>query len=153
MFKSVLVVCTGNLCRSPLGEKILQQQMPGLCIESAGTQGVSGHSADVRVQEVASEHGLSLEEHIARKLTRPMMQRFDLILTMETDHINHISSIAPEMRGKTLLFGQWLGKKDIPDPSGKSREAFEYVYNLLVQASHQWATKLSMDGKRCDATK
>ncbi len=57
-------------------------------------------------------------------------------------HIDAISQIAPEARGKTMLFGQWLGGIEIPDPYRQSQEAFEHVYQLIDKAASEWAKKL-----------
>ncbi len=146
MIHSILVVCTGNICRSPIGERLLQQKLPTLTIASAGTCGLAGRPADGQAQKIASSYGVSLEDHVARPLTASMMQQYDLILAMESGQINRISLIAPEMRGKALLFGQWLRQQEIPDPYGKSMEAFEYVFRLLGEASQEWANRLSVKG-------
>jgi protein-tyrosine phosphatase len=54
---------------------------------------------------------------------------------MEKYHIEQIGRIAPEVRGKTMLFGHWLNQRDIPDPYRKSDEAFAVVYHLIEQAA------------------
>ena len=143
MFQSILVVCTGNICRSPIGERLLRQQLPGKQVNSAGILGLEGHPADAAAQAVARRHGVSLEGHIARKVTRNLLQQADLILVMEPEHLRFIATMAPENRGKSLLFGQWLETQDIPDPYRKSREAFEYVFGQLGKASQEWARRLS----------
>ena len=143
MFQSILVVCTGNICRSPIGERLLRQQLPGKQVNSAGILGLEGHPADAAAQAVARRHGVSLEGHIARKVTRSQLQQADLILVMEPEHLRFIASMAPENRGKSLLFGQWLEARDIPDPYHKSREAYEYVFEQLGKASQEWARRLS----------
>ena len=148
MIHSILVVCTGNICRSPLGERLLQQQLPTLSIASAGICGLAGHPADGHAQRIAAMYGLSLAEHVARPLTASMMREYDLILAMESKQINRISLIAPEARGKALLFGQWLREQEIPDPYGKSMEAFEYVFRLLGEASQEWTHRLTVKGLR-----
>ncbi|MDO1787206.1 protein tyrosine phosphatase, partial [Escherichia coli] len=53
------------------------------------------------------------------------------------EHLRFIAAVSPECRGKSLLFGQWLENRDIPDPYRKSREAFEYVFGQLVKASQE----------------
>lgn len=148
MFESILVVCTGNICRSPIGERLLRQLMPGKRITSAGILGLEGSPADVAAQEVAWRHGISLDGHCARKLTAQIMRESDLILVMEPVHLRFISAIAPEIRGKSLLFGHWLEPQDIPDPYRKSREAFDYVFGLLGKASQEWAYRLSQKGMK-----
>ncbi|MEP8644478.1 protein tyrosine phosphatase [Enterobacter cloacae complex sp. SHL012] len=148
MFNSILVVCTGNICRSPMGERLLRQQLPGRQVTSAGIFGLEGCPADAAAQAVAWRHGISLEGHVARKVTRSLLQKSDLILVMEPKHLRFIATMAPENRGKSLLFGQWLETKDIPDPYHKSREAFEYVFNQLGKASQEWARRLRQQGMK-----
>lgn len=146
MFQSILVVCTGNVCRSPMGERLLRQQLPGRKVTSAGILGLEGRPADAAAQAVAQRHGVSLEGHVARKVTRSLLQTSDLILVMEPEHLHFIATMAPENRGKSLLFGQWLETRDIPDPYHKSREAYEYVFEQLGKASREWARRLSQQG-------
>ena len=148
MFKSILVVCTGNVCRSPIGARLLRQHLPDRHIASAGIYGLEGRPADDSAQDVAWRHGISLDGHVARRLTRNLMQESDLILVMEPEHLRFIAAMAPESRGKSLLFGQWLEPKDIPDPYRKSREAFEYVFGLLGKASQEWARRLGQKGMK-----
>lgn len=142
MFDSILIVCTGNICRSPIGERFLRRALPDKKIDSAGTGALVDHAADPSAVNIAQQHGLSLEGHVGRQFTSVLSRQYDLILVMEKSHIEQISRIAPEARGKTMLFGQWIGKRDIPDPYRKSEEAFSSVYELIEQASKRWAEKL-----------
>ncbi|MFP2239659.1 protein tyrosine phosphatase [Pseudescherichia vulneris] len=142
-FNAVLVICTGNICRSPTGERLLRRLLPALKVDSAGTYGLVGKPADVTASQVAAGYGLSLEGHVARKLTPALAREYDLILVMEPVHIEQVTAIAPQARGKTMLFGQWTEAKEIPDPYRKSTEAFEHVYGLLERASQEWAKRLS----------
>jgi protein-tyrosine phosphatase len=84
----------------------------------------------------------SLDGHVARQVTGRMCREYDLILTMEKRHIHALCDIAPEMRGKVMLFGHWDNEREIPDPYRKSHEAFEAVYTLLDQSAQQWAQAL-----------
>lgn len=143
MFDSILVVCTGNICRSPIGERILQRAFPGKIIKSAGTGALVGQNADRQAYNVASQNGLSLDGHKGRQFTSSLSREYELILVMEKYHMEQIGKNAPEARGKTLLYGQWIGQKDIPDPYRKSDEAFFSVYKLIEQASQGWIEKLS----------
>ncbi|ELP5718203.1 protein tyrosine phosphatase [Enterobacter asburiae] len=148
MFQSILVVCTGNICRSPIGERLLRQQLPGKQVTSAGIFGLEGRPADAAAQAVAWRHGVSLEGHVARKVTRSLLQQSDLILVMEPKHLRFIAAMTPENRGKSLLFGQWLETRDIPDPYHKSREVYEYVFEQLGKASQEWTRRLSQQGMK-----
>ena len=142
MFDSILVVCTGNICRSPMGERFLRQALPDKKIDSAGTSALAGHNADDSAIRIAEKHGISLEGHQGRQFTSALGRQYDLILVMEKTHIEQIGRIAPEARGKTMLFGQWLNQKEIPDPYRKSDEAFASVYQLIEQAGLRWVEKL-----------
>ncbi len=142
MFKSILVICTGNICRSPIGERYLQKLLPDKKIASAGVGALKNHNADENAVNIALKHDLSLDGHKGKQFTASLARQFDLILAMEKSHIEQISRIAPEVRGKTMLFGQWIGMRDIPDPYQKSEEAFASVYDLIEQASKRWAEKL-----------
>lgn len=143
IIKSILVVCTGNICRSPMGERLLQHYVRGVNVESAGIRGLEGHAADPYSQRICQKHGISLEGHVGRKLTTGMLRQADLILAMESQQLNHISAMAAEVRGKSMLFGRWLDVREIPDPYRKSEAAFEYVFGLLDGASKEWAKRLN----------
>lgn len=143
MFDSILVVCVGNICRSPTGERLLRKGLPEKKISSAGLGALVGKSADSRATEAANQHGLSLEGHQAKQLTVSMCREYDLILVMEKEHIEAVCRLAPEVRGKTMLFGHWLSKREIADPYRQSREAFQFVYSLLDESAQQWVKALS----------
>ncbi|WP_312213189.1 low molecular weight protein-tyrosine-phosphatase Wzb [Pseudescherichia sp.] len=142
MFNKILVVCVGNICRSPTGERLLKHYQPALTVESAGLGALVGKGADATATSVAEDHQLSLAGHSARQITGRMCREYDLILVMEKRHIAALCEIAPEMRGKVMLFGHWDGEREIPDPYRKSREAFEAVYTLLDRSARQWAQAL-----------
>ncbi|MGQ8773479.1 arsenate reductase/protein-tyrosine-phosphatase family protein [Serratia sp. NA_112.1] len=143
MFDSVLVVCVGNICRSPTGERLLKQQLPHKKIASAGIGALVGKAADDAAVTVAEANGLSLDNHVAQQLTKEMCRDYSLILVMEKNHIEAVCRLAPEVRGKTMLFAHWLGQTEVPDPYKKSHEAFEFVYNLLAEAAQKWAKALN----------
>lgn len=142
MFDSILIVCTGNICRSPIGERFLRQALPNKRIDSAGTGALVDHAADTSAIKVAAMNGISLEGHRGQQFTSSLAREYDLILVMEKSHIEQIGHIAPEARGKTMLYGQWLGHREIPDPYRKSEEAFASVYQLIEQAGLLWVEKL-----------
>lgn len=142
MFNSILVVCTGNICRSPIGERILKQLLPTMQVDSAGTAALVDHNADNSAIKIAKKHGISLEGHKGKQFTAKLARNYDLILAMEKIHINQIEKIAPEARGKTMLFGHWLENREIPDPYRKSDEAFASVFVLIQRSSQLWVEKL-----------
>ncbi len=142
MFNSILVVCIGNICRSPMGEAILKYYLPGMSIASAGVGAVIGAPAEANAIAVAGKRNLDLTGHIARQLTPEMCHQYDLILVMNTAMIDSVAKIAPSAHGKTMLFGQWSTLKNVPDPYQQDQEMFELVYNQLNEAARLWASKL-----------
>ncbi|NAZ46778.1 low molecular weight phosphotyrosine protein phosphatase [Vibrio toranzoniae] len=142
MFDNILVVCVGNICRSPTGERVLQQLLPNKNIASAGIAAeksrLIGKPADDTAILIAAEHGIDVENHQSQQVTPQLCAQYDLILVMEKGHLEALTQISPEARGKTMLFGQ----QDIPDPYRQSREAFEHAYKLIDEAAHAWAKKL-----------
>jgi len=141
LFDSILVVCVGNICRSPTAERLLKKALPEKRITSAGIHALVGQPADATANEVANDHGLILEGHEAQRLTVELCQQHDLILVMEKGHIDDVCRMAPSMRGKVMTYGHWL-KRDIPDPYRQSREAFDFTYQLLAEATAAWALRL-----------
>jgi protein-tyrosine phosphatase len=144
MIKSVLVVCVGNICRSPAGERLLAKSCPSLRVESAGIAALEGHAADATMAEIAAENGLSLANHVARQFTAELAAEFDLILALEKGHIRVITQKAPAASGKVMLLGQWLDTQEIADPYQKSRTFYTLVFEQVKQACAAWAPKLGM---------
>lgn len=144
MFDSILVVCTGNICRSPIAERYLRRALPEKKIDSAGVGALVDHDADASAVKIAEKHGLSLAGHKARQFTSAIGRQYELILVMEKNHLEAISKISPEARGKTMLLGHWLQHREIPDPYRKSEEAFASVYKLIELAGQSWIAKLDV---------
>src|SRR5699024_3757934 len=108
-----------------------------------GLGAMVGHDTDATAQKVAKQHGLECPTHSARQLTKELCREADVILVMENKHKESVSRLAPEVRGKTFLLGQWNNNQEIPDPYKKSEEAFQHVYQLIATNSNLWAKKLS----------
>ncbi|MDN2481485.1 low molecular weight phosphotyrosine protein phosphatase [Vibrio agarivorans] len=142
MFDRILIVCVGNICRSPAAESLLKRLFPNKQINSAGIEAVAGRKADDLAIQVSLNNGFDIQNHKATKLTREMCASYDLILVMEKEHLTLLSHLAPEARGKAFLLGKWLSDVEIPDPYKKSREAFDHVYKLIEQSVHAWSSKI-----------
>ncbi|ENG4186247.1 protein tyrosine phosphatase [Providencia rettgeri] len=142
MFNNILVVCMGNICRSPTGERLLQQYFPEKTVHSAGIIAKNDRPAYDSAIRIAQQHSLSLENHQSRRLTSELCKKTDLILVMENDHIAKIHQLFPETRGKVMLFGQWINKTEIPAPHKRSDEMFEHVYQLMERAAIAWQGKI-----------
>ena len=143
MFDHILVLCTGNICRSPVAEALLRAALPGKVVASAGLGALVGHKADATAAELASQAGLDLSEHRARQVSGDMLRQADLILVMSQGQRAQVRAIAPTVAGKTMLLSHWLpGQPDIPDPYKKSKQAFDHVHHMLQNAAHAWLAKL-----------
>lgn len=144
MLNNILVVCVGNVCRSPVGERLLAQSLPEAHVSSAGMGALANHPADPTMTEVAQSHGLSLEGHIARQIQADMIREADLVLVMEAEHLAHMMTKWPFASGKVFQFDKWSGGAGVPDPYRKSHEYHETVYNLLEQAASAWIKRLTI---------
>lgn len=142
MIKSILVVCVGNVCRSPLGERLLKARLPGVTISSAGLGALVGEPADADALAVAEENGVSLDGHVARQFDSALASSHDLILAMEPGHRRQILERMPALSGRVMLFDQWVGAKGIPDPYRRSREFHTATYEMTVKAADAWAERL-----------
>lgn len=142
---SVLFVCLGNICRSPLAEGLLRHhvEQAGLSdhfvIDSAGTGGWhAGEGPDRRSIAVAARYGVDISSQCARQLHRDDFYRFDLILGLDRDNVRNIRKIAPDDTTATigLYLEEALGlMKDVPDPYYGDTRDFEAVYRLCDEAS------------------
>lgn len=145
--KTILVVCVGNICRSPVGERQLAARLAerrsDIVVSSAGIGALVGEGADATATEVAMGHGLSLDGHVARQFSRTLGAAQDLILVMEPGHRREIARAAPDLSGRIMLFDHWIGGKGIEDPYRRSREMHEAVFARITEAAETWAAKLA----------
>lgn len=145
MVKKILIVCIGNICRSPTAENLLRGALAPSNIEvsSAGLAALVGSPIEPTARIVLEEHGLLPEEHNAIQLTPQAVSESDLVLVMEQRHINGVLNIAPEARGKVLLLGKWQDDREISDPYRQGKPAFVHAYALIEEAVHAWAQRLA----------
>ena len=144
MFNKILVVCVGNICRSPAAEAKLRQLAPAsVQIASAGIQALVDHPADPQAQEEARKDGLDLSAHRARQLTDAMCQAHDLILVMEERHIESVCQISPSARGKVMLLGRWSNQQEVADTYRKEASHFTTAHQLISAFSEQWKSKMN----------
>ncbi|WP_192034475.1 low molecular weight protein-tyrosine-phosphatase [Halomonas sp. YLGW01] len=144
MFEKIMVVCIGNICRSPVAEAMLTQRLPGKVITSAGLGALVGRGVEPIARKLAEADGLDVGEHVARQVSRELLRQVDLVLVMSDGQRHAIGEMSPAALGKTMLLGHWLERdiKEIPDPYRKSEEVFEFVHRRLVLAADTWAKKL-----------
>lgn len=149
-YTNILVVCQGNICRSPVAEALLKKQLPGKHVQSAGLTAMIGQGVESTAAEIATAAGLDVSAHQARQINNEMIQWADLILLMSQSQRGLLSQTAPEALGKAMLLGHWIKASgtrannglDIPDPYKKSRDVFEHVHKLIYQAVTLWSQKI-----------
>lgn len=133
----ILVVCVGNICRSPMAEYFLKQALPTLKISSAGISGLVGHPADDKAKYAMQQLGVSMDDHIARKLNAEMIKQADLILVMSQNQQKHLEQTWPFAKGKTFRLGHWQGK-NVADPYQKDQNTFDQSCALIEQCVTDW---------------
>ena len=142
IFNDILIVCVGNICRSPAAERILQKKLPLKHISSAGLNAVVDHGIDDKVSELMIANGYDPKNHKARKLEGHMMGSADLILVMEQGHKSAIIKKYPEASGKVMMIGLWCDNIGIQDPFRKSTEAYRQVFEQIEKSCLLWIERL-----------
>jgi protein-tyrosine phosphatase len=146
MFSNILVVCVGNICRSPMAESLLRKALNDIdkknCIvSSAGLNALVGKKPDSAACQLMQSKGIDISLHRACQLNKEMIRKSDLILVMESSHKTSIESEEPTAKGKVFRLGEW-GKFDIPDPYKQDLKVFESTLKLIEQGVAQWIEKL-----------
>lgn len=143
MFNHIVVICVGNICRSPMAEALLAAKLRerGTVVRSAGIGALVGHPAEPLAAELLAERGLDLSHHRARQLNDRIVREADLILVMEMWQQKELEKIYPHSRGRVHRLGRW-GDFEVPDPYKKPRPAFEAALALIEQGVAEWEAKL-----------
>ena len=146
----VLMVCLGNICRSPLAEGILRSKVDGskVVIDSAGTGGWHvGHLPDVRSIEVARKNDIDITDQRCRRFTDRDFDDYDLIYVMDRSNLTDVLSLAREPRDrekvKMILEELYPGeRREVPDPYYGGAGGFDRVFRLLDEACEVIANRL-----------
>lgn len=152
MTMNVLMVCLGNICRSPLAEGILRDKLKGLNldskVESAGTGNYHvGESADPRSVEVAKKNHININSHQARQFQVEDFDKYDLIYAMDSSNYDNIIKLArnkaDEQKVMLLMDELMPGEKiDVPDPYFGGQHGFDRVYEMIDRACNKVIDRL-----------
>lgn len=143
---SILLVCMGNICRSPLAEGVLRAQAAaaGLAemfeFDSAGTLGAhAGEAPDVRAQQVAAGRGYDISRLRARRVALDDFRRFDWVLAMDRDNLAALERMCPESQLPKLKlfmsFAREHAADEVPDPYYGAVAGFERVLDMCEDAA------------------
>ena len=141
----ILMVCTGNICRSPTAEGVFRQVLiessldEKASVDSAGTHGYhAGEPPDRRATAHARKRGYDISGLRARQVVPGDFSEFDLVLAMDRGHLEILRRMSPqEHRHKLRLFLEFAGREDadVPDPYYGGAEGFEQVLDMVEAAS------------------
>ncbi len=162
-----MVVCAGNICRSPMAAALLERLLRGprdaVVVESAGLTALSGHGADPHAVSVMSERGVDIRAHRARQLASWMLAGADLVLVMDSPQKRALVTRFPSLLGRVYLLGELAGSRglpgscehgfDIPDPYRKDRASFEHSLTLIEAGVAAWAARIASLSRSADGGK
>lgn len=148
MKKNVLMVCLGNICRSPLAEGILRTKVnnQNVFVDSAGTAGYHlNNSPDPRSIEVAKKYGIDISRQRCRKFIIQDFDTFDVIYTMDVENYNNILKLSRSSTDENkirLLLSEIDGsQKEVPDPYYGGADGFDTVFQMIDKACEQIAKR------------
>jgi len=148
--QSVLFVCKGNICRSPLAEvyfqSLVEKEGRQMTVRSAGLETTPGKPAHVNARVVALEQGLSLDTHATTQVHKELIDQSDLIIVMEIVQKNRIYSLYPNTKGKVVLLGRFdsVGSLEIADPYSGTSEDFQSCFQQVSRCCDLLAARLGV---------
>ncbi len=150
MITKVLMVCLGNICRSPLAEGILQSKVDtnSVFVDSAGTGGYHiGNPPDPRSIAVARKYGIDISKQRCRQFSVKDFDAFDIIYVMDKSNYTNVIAKAKTQTAISkvkLLLGEIDGAiKEVPDPYYDQQDGFEHVFHLIDSACEVITNKLN----------
>jgi len=152
MTLKILVVCTANICRSPVAQVFLKQLLLGKDVQivSAGTLAVDGNRADQTMQVLMyqgfPELADKLSSHSSRALMASHLSEADVVLCMEQSHIDWVNKVQPIAMGKTKLLSHWSDRKALSDPIGGTEAEYQQGFNQIWSECQLWSDKIQQLG-------
>ena len=150
--RQVLVLCQGNVCRSPYAARVLARQIADargdgrIEVTSAGFMGPDRASPALAITE-AARRGIDLSGHRSRLLTRELLDAADVILVMNVVHFRAVTARRAALRGRVLILGDFdprsIRRREIFDPWGSPREAFEESYDRIDRCVREFLRHLA----------
>ncbi|KAB7768322.1 low molecular weight protein-tyrosine-phosphatase [Xanthomonas maliensis] len=149
----LLIVCLGNICRSPMGEGALRARLKDaglrhIEVDSAGTgDWHAGEPPDARAVRCARGHGVDISQLRARQVQQEDLEHFDWLLCADQSNLRDLQRLAPSpLQHKLALWLPWAGidtRRDIPDPYTGGKDEFEQAWRLVDQAAQLTVERLT----------
>ncbi|WP_233882886.1 low molecular weight protein-tyrosine-phosphatase [Paraburkholderia flagellata] len=141
MISSILVLCVGNVCRSPIAEGILRERLPTLHVESAGIGALVGSAAEPHAVLLMAERGIDISSHRARQVSTSLCKEADLILVMDRQQQYIVEQNYTFACGRIYRIGQFADF-DVPDPYQGTREQFASCTELIEGGVSEWIDRI-----------
>ncbi len=151
--QSVLFVCRGNICRSPLAEvyfqSLVQKESRQMTVRSAGLDTTPGKPAHAKAQAVALQHRLSLDAHATTMVHKELLDQSDLIIVMEISQKRDMHRLYPNTKGKVVLLGRFdsVGPLEIADPYSGTSEDFYSCFQQVSRCCDVLAARLGVKSR------
>jgi protein-tyrosine phosphatase len=143
--QNILVLCIGNICRSPMAEGLLRRALPGKTIRSAGIGALIGKPADPFAIQLMAEQGIDISAHRAQNISARLVNEAELILTMDLDQKKYVETHYVASKGKVFRLGEFR-KVDIADPYRQGIEQFGIAYRLIEEGVQGFVDQISQMG-------
>jgi len=141
----ILLICTANICRSPVAKIFLERQLNNfeVQIHSAGNFAPFGSRVDPIVEKIMTKMGHhNISKHLSKPLREVDILDHQLILCMQKEHILNILQLNPTAAGKIFLLGHWSDKSEVDDPTNGTIQEYSDSITLINLYCYQWAKKI-----------
>ncbi|PVX77972.1 low molecular weight protein-tyrosine-phosphatase [Paraburkholderia unamae] len=142
MISSILMVCVGNVCRSPMSEAMMRKRLPGCRVESAGIGALVDSGAEAHAVSVMRDRGIDISSHRARQVSAAICRNAELILVMDAEQKYAVEQNYTFTCGRVFQIGQF-SRFDVPDPYQRGREQFSDCADLIEQGISDWVGRIA----------